>query len=618
MYNHKHHQFQSLYNHKFGFHINGPSSNAFDEVFRLKPKVVKTLDFSVAVMKKIKQEIPDIFLIGRLYVQPQDFGQLSGGTSQAARQKGIEMAEKILREEVNKDRHHINGQPIFDAWESLNEVFPEWTDEDTQKLYDEYQVAFGEKMRAAGFEPVAFNFGQGNGRGQQWLKLYPGTLEFYNYLGFHEYDWPTMDRLHTIGLNGPSEPHNLLPGVGQGRGNDGMWRCLRYRRIMNEGIRQKYGDQHTVIITECGMTQGVWEGPSKDLGPWAKALTVPAKIPGGIVPTPIPVEDYWQSLQWYNSELMKDDYVMGACLFATGATGRPEWETFEHLGHITDRLFAFQKVVDEEERPAPSPVPPPPTLIPSPLPSAPPPILTPKQPSLQPAWTYTLETGPGLGLLVGDIGLANEPITITIPDGSQHQRISGSKPEFGVGGFEIYAQTPGNYIIEFLGQRFGFALDGKFTKVIFQKTVQRVPLPPVRPIIPPEPTSPLEPEWRYTLETGQGLGLLVGDIGLPNEPITITKPNGAREQVMSGSKLEFGPGGFETYAQAPGLYTIEFLDQRFELSLDGRFTKVIFERQAAALEGTVAASITTTPSVSPVGPLQKLLNFFAKLFGKGG
>jgi len=607
MYNHKYHKFHSLYNHKFGFHINGPSNDAFDEVFRLKPKVVKTLDFSVAVMKRIRQEIPDVFLMGRLYVQPQDFGQLSGRTSQAARQKGIEMAERILREEVNRDRHHLNGRPIFDAWESLNEVFPEWMDEDTQKLYDEYQVAFGEKMRAAGFEPVAFNFGQGNGRGQQWLKLYPGTLEFYKYLGFHEYDWPTMDRLHNIGLNGPVEPHNLLPGIGEGRGNDGMWRCLRYRRIMNEGIRQKYSDQHTVIITECGMTQGVWEGPSKDLGPWARELTVPANIPGGVVSTPIPAEDYWQSLRWYNSELMKDDYVMGACLFATGATGRPEWETFEHLGHITGRIFHFQKVIDVEEHPGPSPVPPPPTPVPPPTHApSPRPVVAPEQPSPQPTWTYTLETGPGLGLLVGDIGLANEPITITMPDGSQHRIISGSKPEFGVGGFEIYAQRPGNYNIEFLDQRFGFALKGKFTKIIFHKTAQSTPTPPPISVAPPEPIT--EPAWRYTLETGQGLGLLVGDIGLPNQPITITKPDGRRERVMSGSKLEFGPGGFETYAQAPGAYTVEFLDQRFELTLDGRFTKVIFKR-------VIAATAATIPSGVPVGPLQRLFNFFAKLFG---
>jgi hypothetical protein len=345
MYHQKYHQFDTFYNHKFGFHITGPRQDAFNEVFRLKPKVVKTLDFSVDVMKRIRQEIPDVFLIGRLFVHPQDFGQLSGGTAQAARRKGVEMAEKILREEVNRDIHHLNGEPIFHAWESLNEVFPEWTDDNTQKLYDEYQVAFGEKILAAGFEPIAFNFGQGNGRGEQWLRLYPGTLETYKYLGFHEYDWPTMDRLHRIGLNGPSEIHNLVLGVGENRGNDGMWRALRYRRIMNEGIRQKFGDKHVCIITECGMTQGVWGGPSKDIGPWAKELTVPSDIPGGVVPTPIPVEDYWQSLLWYNSEIMKDDYVMGACLFVTGAAGLPEWETFEHLGPIMDRIHAFQKEI---------------------------------------------------------------------------------------------------------------------------------------------------------------------------------------------------------------------------------------------------------------------------------
>jgi hypothetical protein len=384
MYNQKNHPFNSFYNHKFGFHITGPHQGAFQDVLRLKPKVVKTMDFSVEVMKTIKKAIPDVFLIGRLFVHPQDFGQLSGGTAEAARRKGVEMAERILREEVNQSRHHLNGKPLINAWESLNEVFPEWTDDNTQKLFDEYQVAFGQKMRAAGFEPVAFNFGQGNGRGQQWLKLYPGTLEVYKYLGFHEYDWPSLDRLHKIGLNGPSEPQNLVPIVGEGRGNDGMWRALRYRRVMNEGIRQKYGDQHTVIITECGMTQAVWGGQAKDIGPWAHQLTVPASIPGGVVATPISADAYWNTLQWYNSELMRDDYVMGACLFVTGATGKPEWETFEHLGPITNRIYQFQRPVSMQELPNLVPNPTPSVLDPDNRPPTPPPVKPDPQPETKP------------------------------------------------------------------------------------------------------------------------------------------------------------------------------------------------------------------------------------------
>ncbi|MCB9079197.1 MAG: hypothetical protein H6631_16470 [Anaerolineaceae bacterium] len=65
-------------------------------------------------------------------------------------------------------------------------------------------------------EPVAFNFGQGNGAAGSGCATLPGTLETYTYLGFHEYDWPTMDRLHRIGLEGPSEPQNRVPLVGVG------------------------------------------------------------------------------------------------------------------------------------------------------------------------------------------------------------------------------------------------------------------------------------------------------------------------------------------------------------------------------------------------------------------
>lgn len=344
MYNQKYHQFKTLYNHKFGFHINGPRQDAFEAVLRLKPRVVKTLDFSVEAMRRIREAIPDVFLIGRLVITPQDFGQGQG--AQVARQKGVAMAERILGQEVNKDIHHFNGKPIFSAWESLNELFPESVDDDSQKLYDEYQVAFGEKIRAAGFEPIGMNFATGNFTGEQFVENFPGTLETYKYLGFHEYDWPTMDRLHKIGLNGPSEPHNLVPIVGEGRGNDGMWLCLRYRRTLFRGVRQKYGDKHVVLITECGMTQGVQGG--EDIGPWATVNTLPQHLPDSSVPVPINPDDYWRSLMWYNRELMKDDYVMGACLFVTGAAGKKEWETFEHLGEIMNRLGAFQKTVSTD------------------------------------------------------------------------------------------------------------------------------------------------------------------------------------------------------------------------------------------------------------------------------
>src|SRR6185503_12150578 len=66
-------------------------------------------------------------------------------------------------------------------------------------------------------------------------------------------------------------------------------------------------------------------------------------------------------------------------------------------------------------------------------------------------------------------GVANGLIIITSPGGRRQQLTSGSKAEWGIGGFEIYATEPGNYTLEFFGQRFVVPVRGQFTKAIFRK-----------------------------------------------------------------------------------------------------------------------------------------------------
>jgi hypothetical protein len=118
-----------------------------------------------------------------------------------------------------------------------------------------------------------------------------------------------------------------------------MWLALRYRRIM-EPIIAALGDRWSIIISECGMTQGVLAG--QDVG----FLYPDNTIQGGAwgdYPTPISADDYWQTLKWYSDELMNDDYVAGACMFVTGALS--PWETFEHIGTITPKIEAFQQEI---------------------------------------------------------------------------------------------------------------------------------------------------------------------------------------------------------------------------------------------------------------------------------
>lgn len=278
--------------HKLGFHINRVSDEVYAAIMKARPPVIKTLDHNVDFWRRVKDALPDTFIIGRLYEAQQVF-------TPDPEARGRAFAERIINLEINRYR-------LIDAWESYNECLPPTDDTTLYEAYDRFQVAFAERLRAAGLEPVAMNFGAGQYLGEDWVRYFPRTLETYTYLGFHEYDWPTFWRLHQEGVQA---------------GNGGMWLALRYRRIMDP-VRQAYGNKHTAVITECGLTQAVYPG-RPDVG-WRAELSE---------------EQYWESLRWYNDELLKDDYVLGALIFVVGATA--PWHSFETLGGIIDRIAAL-------------------------------------------------------------------------------------------------------------------------------------------------------------------------------------------------------------------------------------------------------------------------------------
>ncbi len=316
-------------NHKYGFHVNRTGNDVLAAVRRIKPRVIKVLDHNVDFAREIRAIVPDVFLIGRLVVTPQEqdpFVHDPAGTGRA-------FAERILGLEANQVS--AGGRLLFDAWESYNEVMPGHASDDLKRKYDDFQVAFAGPIQQAGFEPIGMNFATGNMLGPDFLTFFRGTLETHTYLGFHEYDWPAMWRLHEKNIREKNE--------------GGMWLTLRYRRIMNE-VRHQFPGRHTVVITECGMTQGVIGG--EDVGPWhpptvSAAVQQEVKADTGVPIEPhVPEESYWESLKWYNGELMKDDDVLAALLFVVGAIS--PWESFEHLGGIVDRLKAFQQQAPDQ------------------------------------------------------------------------------------------------------------------------------------------------------------------------------------------------------------------------------------------------------------------------------
>jgi hypothetical protein len=173
--------------HKYGFHVNAASGQVFDAIVRVKPRIIKTLHHDVNFWRHVREIHPTAFIVGRLFTPNQDFQSDPEG-------RGREFAERILREEVN--RSTFQGRPLYDAWESFNETLPESVGPDVMQAYDAFQVAFGQRIQEAGFESIAMNFGTGNFLGHHFVENFRGTLETYRYLGFHEYDWPTLWRLH--------------------------------------------------------------------------------------------------------------------------------------------------------------------------------------------------------------------------------------------------------------------------------------------------------------------------------------------------------------------------------------------------------------------------------------
>ncbi|HFQ95770.1 MAG TPA: hypothetical protein ENK30_04275 [Anaerolineae bacterium] len=319
---------------RLGFYIENTTVRWLREALRqVKPPVILIHAQDRGLLRDIRRELsPDSFIVGRLYKTPQQ--QQAWLDSGEPERYGREFAEEIiyydfqLAKEVGE-----NGRLLIDAWMSLNEAirgpasFPDDEVDDEfrrrAEAYDRFQVAFKERLEQEGLVAVAFNFAAGNfTKPEHYLDWFPRTLEAYTYLGFHEYGWPS-----------------LKPG------SDVATAALYYRTCM-EGIRQQYGDKFKVIMTEAGLTMAYGHPENPDEG-WLNPRE------------PLTEDQYWQSLLWYNNEMLKDPYVMGACLFEVGHTSK--WQTFRHLGEdnqgnpilLMNRIEALNDIPGPTEPPEP-------------------------------------------------------------------------------------------------------------------------------------------------------------------------------------------------------------------------------------------------------------------------
>ncbi len=307
---------------KLGFYLHSSQNNhgLWDLFQRIKPPVIlihcEAKD-DILLTQMREWRAPQTFVVGRLGIDKSEQDAFLDDPDPIA--AGQRLADKVF----NKDRSFLlkrypdnaNGKLLVDAWMSLNEPIPgpsweEWPRQTAawqretlarHRRYDLLQVAFRRRLREyiPDVEAVAFNFGAGNFKhAQQYLDLYPQTLQEYTYLGFHEYGWPAMSK-HLA--SGPVKTDaGLFPAILQ-------------------GLRARYGDRHKAIITEAGLARAHLHAGAKegDVG-WLNEAE------------PLTQEEYWRSLAWYNDLLNAEPAVIGACLYQVG--WMHEWRSFRLLG----------------------------------------------------------------------------------------------------------------------------------------------------------------------------------------------------------------------------------------------------------------------------------------------
>jgi hypothetical protein len=248
----------------------------------------------------------------------------------------------------------------------------------------------------------------------------------------------------------------------------------------------------------------------------------------------------------------------------------------------------------------------------------------------KPRWSMSIERRPGVRAIAGSFPRAGISLAITDPWGNSVTVVSGTKPEFGLGGFEALAWTDGTFTLRFLDQTFTVEVRNDFVVVTFTESVSTlIQARLVSGWMPQGQANGLllqlesdsstrglfireqEPAglggWTMTVEHKAGVRAVAGQFPREGISLTVTDPWGNSVTVVSGSKPEFGPGGFEALAWADGTFTLRFLDQTFTVDVRGNFAFVTFTEEPT---GAGRARLVTNPM-----PLQRAQDLFNRLNG---
>ncbi len=298
---------------KLGIHVNGAySQQTNDTIMRGKPAIVKLIDdFSPAAT--IHAASPRTLVIGRFFTpeQPQDGDP-------------VERAQAW----VNTHLPQMLANPAVDYWEGYNE--PDVGSPEAVAWYGAWEAERTRLLAEHGLRACIGNFATGTpDLDWGWEPFRPAieaAIAAGGILGLHEYSAPEMNFAYGDYQADPDEDE----------GDEG-WLTGRYRKVFRQFLHPN-GLLIPIAITENGIDGGVLPGirpGPPDAQGYKDFAAYWASPEGGNHPDP---EAYYlEQLAWYDREIQKDAYVIGATIFTTGYG----WASFNLEGAMLPLLEGY-------------------------------------------------------------------------------------------------------------------------------------------------------------------------------------------------------------------------------------------------------------------------------------
>ena len=299
---------------KLGAHILRPAAD-LGAYIQAGPAVVKLVgEWGLA------HDISEgVLVIGRRHQASYDaqLQRVSGKTPSEAAQQFVQ--DQLATYQSN---------PYITYWEGHNE--PVWNTAEEMGWYAQFEIERMRLMAERGLKCVIGNYATGSPDLALWAAFLPAlqaARQYHAILGLHEYSCPWMWWM--------TGKHQLDPNEDEG---DEGWTTLRYRKIYRQHLIPNGLGDVPLVITECGIDPLVQpQPPDSPGGAWKQLGSFWAERNG----EPDKADYYFRQLVWYDRELQKDAYVIGATVFTWGSFG-PPWSDFDVAGtDVARKLITY-------------------------------------------------------------------------------------------------------------------------------------------------------------------------------------------------------------------------------------------------------------------------------------